>query len=79
MAGDIAQALWAPSVVAVGDRIVGQDVTSGLHVEGVVVEVVGPIRTPDCGGYRYRVDSGDVSPVTGEPMTRIVYAERWVR
>jgi hypothetical protein len=74
----IVQKSYAESVVKIGDRITGTDVTmGGSPKEGVVTDVIGPIRVPDCGGYRYKI-STDETYSTGGPVTRIVYAERLV-
>lgn len=73
----IAQTGWAPSVVSVGARITGRCVTNGTSYTGTVAEVVGPIRTPDCGGYRYRLTDTGQHYALGGPIQPTVYAERW--
>lgn len=67
----LAQKPWDMSVVRPGDRIEGKDVSVGGRVQGTVVGVVGPVRSPDCGGYRYLVR-------TETGRRHIVFAERWV-
>lgn len=67
----LAQRPWSVSVVRVGDRIEGRCVTNNTAVVGTVVGVHGPIRSPDCGGYRYLVRTDD-----GRRHT--VFAQRWV-
>lgn len=68
---------WTPSVLNIGDRITGEDVTYGCKREGVIVRVVGPVRTPDCGGYRYWIET-DERYATGGIVTAVVFAERRV-
>lgn len=59
----------------IGDRIVGQGVGVGERYTGVVTEVIGPIRFPDCMGYRYRLaDTGEVY-MGGAPVEPIVFFE----
>ncbi len=64
----IAQPPWKASVVRPGDRIKGTCVTYGTPEAGAVIQVIGPIRTPDCGGYRYliRDDEGREHTVFAE-------------
>jgi len=64
----ITQTLWKPSVVRVGDRVQGTCVTYGTAQAGAVLTVVGPIPSPDCGGYRYRIRDD-------EQQEHIVFAE----
>lgn len=73
----IMQKSWTESVVNVGDRITGQDVTMGVQREGLVTSVVGPIRTPDCGGYRYHIITNERYS-NGSQLTAVVYAERFI-
>jgi hypothetical protein len=70
----ISQQAWKPSVVEVGHRITGHDVTMYTLITGVVQAVVGPIASPDCGGYRYQVRY-EASP--GDWRIATVYAEWW--
>jgi len=67
----LAQKAWGMSVVRPGDRIEGRCVTNNTAVQGAVVGVHGPVRSPDCGGYRYLVR-------TTEGRRHIVFAERWI-
>lgn len=73
----INQTPYAPSVIIVGDRIIGTDVTMGSQREGWVTTIVGPIRTPDCGGYRYHILT-DQFYASGKQLTAVVYAEKLV-
>lgn len=66
----IMQQAWKPSIVTTGERIQGRDVTSNTQREGIVTEIHGPIRTPDCGGYRYTIRDD-------EGRTHIVYGLCW--
>jgi hypothetical protein len=74
----IFQTPWQPSVVSIGDWITGQDVTfTGAQRTGTVSRIIGPIASPDCGGFRYQLtDTGDYY-ANGNPVEPIVYAERW--
>lgn len=67
----VAQKPYAMSVVRPGDVISGRCVTMGSTEQGHVAHVIGPIKSPDCGGYRYRIRSAD-------GRTHVVYAERWI-
>jgi hypothetical protein len=67
----LAQTSYAMSVVRPGDRIEGTCVTYGTTKRGVVVGVTGPVRSPDCGGYRYRIRDED-------GRRPIVFAQRWI-
>lgn len=73
----IIQEAWKASVVEVGERIVGTCVTSGRSYTGLVAAVVGPIRTPDCGGYRYQLTDTGETYAGGNPAEPTVYAEAW--
>jgi hypothetical protein len=63
------------NAVTVGDRIKGRDVTGGNTVIGTVKRVIGPIWTPDCGGYRYELSTDITYPGNGKPYEPIVYYE----
>lgn len=77
MATTITQKAWKPSVIDLDDWITGRCVTMNSTYTGRVVEIIGPIRTPDCGGYRYKlVDTGHFY-ATGGPIEPTVYAETW--
>lgn len=67
----VAQKPYAMSVVRPGDQIEGQDVTFGSRKRGHVVQVSGPIKSPDCGGYRYHIRAED-------GRRHVVFAERWI-
>lgn len=71
----LAQKPWDVSVVRVGDQIEGTCVTYGTTVRGTVVGVHGPVRSPDCGGYRYLVRTDHY---TDHSRRHIVFAQRWI-
>lgn len=73
----IAQTAWQPSVVQVGDQITGRCVTMGTQYTGTVAEVFGPIKSPDCGGYRYKLVGTGQFYGGGNPIEPIIYAETW--
>lgn len=75
--GPIIQQPWQPSVVEVGHRITGTCVTSGRSYTGLVAKAVSPIRTPDCGGYRYQLTNTGIYYASGNPVEPTVYAESW--
>lgn len=70
-AGDaVVQTPYKGSEVHIGDVISGRCVTYNSERTGTVVCVIGPIKSPDCGGYRYRIRSED-------GRTYTVFAERF--
>lgn len=73
----IVQQLWESSMVTVGDRISGECVTSGRTYTGTVADVHGPIRSPDCGGYRYRLTDTGQTYANGSPIEPTVFALMW--
>ncbi len=75
--GGIVQQAWKPSVVMVGDRITGTCVSVGGQYTGTVAEVFGPIRSPDCGGYRYKLTDTGQFYGDGNPVEPFVFASAW--
>jgi hypothetical protein len=67
----IAQQTWQPSIVRIGDRISGTCVSIGSERVGHVTRISGPIRTPDCGGYRYEI-------ITDAGRKAVVFAQYFV-
>ena len=61
---------------AIGDTITGTCVTFGSIKTGRVADVIGPIATPDCGGYRYRLTGTGEFYSSGAPVEPIVFFER---
>lgn len=61
---------------AIGDMITGTCVTFGSIKTGRVADVIGPIASPDCGGYRYRLTSTGEYYAGGAPVEPIVFFER---
>jgi hypothetical protein len=61
---------------AIGDLITGTCVTFGSIKTGRVTSVIGPIASPDCGGYRYRLTGTGQFYAGGGPVEPIVFFER---
>lgn len=66
---------WGEPDAKIGDTVTGRDVTGGGMYTGVVSEVIGPIRTPDCGGYRYKITNTGETYAGGKPFEPIVFLE----
>lgn len=57
----------------IGEVISGECVTMRTQYTGIVDEVIGPIASPDCGGYRYRLTETGKFYSNGNPIRPIVY------
>jgi len=64
--------------IAVGDLIIGRDVTMGGSHLGAVVEIIPPLRHSGQYGNRYRVQCGEVY-ATGGPIERMIECPTVVR
>lgn len=64
---------WQRPAANLGDWITGTCVTMNTQHTGRVSEVIGPIASPDCGGYRYRLTWTGDHYAGGAPIEPIVY------